>query len=348
MTNSIVLFCKQVEHDKVSSDNGSNGDGHQDDGRSTDGTADSDVDRPVDTSSPSNTSSIAKIVSPLAAFAGLVLLAGILISRRRNADSELDQEENLMKHTREGFDVETATVSGNTYRTGAFTEDDGTLEESVDVHEENRKNKMSQIHAKEMVHVMHELEEVSINDDSASTTSVSSGTHSPTNSCDGSLIEAARAAMSAEIFQHNKSKVYDSSVKPEWATRTNATASDVQLNEDCFESLDTTSLRATSYKKFIAKSPSPTVEYIEESELSEVKDVDGEASLMNTCEVKVGEDVASDENTSTPVWMKTQLRPVSVNSSTPRSELFNDQTSSVDAEPEWMKKFKQMGLEKKE
>jgi hypothetical protein len=301
----------------------------------------------MDTSSPSSTSSIAKIVSPLAAFAGLLLIAGVWISRRRTSDSELDQDENLMKHTREGFDVETATVSGNTYRTGAFTEDDGTLEESVDVQEENRKNKMSQFHTKEMVHVLHELEEVSINDDSASTTSVSSGAHSPTNSCDGSLIEAARAAMSAEVFQHDKSKVYDSSAKPEWATRTNSTAPDNQVDEECYESLDTTSLRATSYKKFIVSSPSPEVDYAEQSDLNEIEDVGG-VSLLNTRERKVAEGVLSDDNTNTPVWMKTQLRPVSANSSIPRSELFNEQSSSVDTEPEWMKKFKQMGLEKKD
>ena len=302
----------------------------------------------MDTSSPTNSSSIAKIVSPLAAFAGLILIAGVWISRRRTSDSEFDQNENLMKHTREGFDVETATVSGNTYRTGAFTEDDGTLEESVDVHEENRKNKLSQINEKEIVHVLHELEEVSINDDSASTTSVSSGTHSTTNSCDESLIEATRAAMTAEVFQHDKSKVYDSSIKPEWATRTTTTIQDNQLlDEECYESLDTTSLRATSYKKFIALSPNPAVDVAEQSYPYEVNDFDG-ASLLNTPEVKEADDVPSDDSNNIPVWMKTQLRPVSANSSTPRSELFNDHTSSVDTEPEWMKKFKSMGLEKKE
>lgn len=270
------------------------------------------------------------------------MIAGVWISRRRSSDCELDQDENLMKHTREGFDVETGTVSGNTYRTGAFTEDDGTLEESVDAHEENRRIKMSQNHAKEMVHVLNDLEEVSINDDGASTTSVSSGYHSPTNSCDGSLIEAARAAMSAEALQPDKSKVYDSSVKPEWATRTSTTAPD---EENTFASLDdASSVRTSSYKKFIEPSLSSAVNHTEQTDANDA-DVVSAPNLSETIEI---EDIPIIENTSTPAWMKTQLRPVSEPSSIPKSDVFNEQAAGVDTEPEWMKKFKQMGLEKKD
>ena len=274
----------------------------------------------------------------------MILIAGVWISRRRSVANEPDEDDNLMKHTREGFDVETGTVSGNTYRTGAFTEDDGTLEESVDVAEENRKSNISRTHAKEMVQVLSELEEVSINDDGASTTSVSSGSHSATNSCDGSLIEAARAAMSADAFLPDKSKVYDSSVKPEWATRTSSTAADEFVNEGD----DATSVGTTSYKKFLTSSPSPDVNNAELEEGKEINDVD--VALSNSSEIKipVAEEGPIDDKTSTPAWMKTQLRPVSANTSTPKSEVFNEQTSGVGNEPEWMKKFKQMGLEKKE
>ena len=280
-------------------------------------------------------------MSPLAAFAGLILIAGVWISRRPNSDSELDHDENLMKHTREGFDVETGTVSGNTYRTGAFTEDDGTLEESVDVHEENR-NKMSQIHTKEMVQVLHELEEVSIDADGASTTSVSSGCHSPTNSCDGSLIEAVRAAMSAEAMQPDKSKVYDSSVKPEWATRTSSIAPDEVESSDYLD--DATSAWSTSCKKFIVSSP-PAANFREQGDLNDINDVDV-ASLPNESESKVADDIPTVENANTPAWMKAQLRPVSVTSS--KCDVLNEQSSGAEKEPEWMKKFKLMGLEKKQ
>ena len=95
-------------------------------------------------------------MSPIAAFAGLLLIGGIWLSRRRRPNVTLDKNENLMKHTRDGFDVEDGTVSGNTYRTGAFTEDDGTLEESVDVMQETVKNKISQRFDRELEKVMNE------------------------------------------------------------------------------------------------------------------------------------------------------------------------------------------------
>jgi hypothetical protein len=303
-----------------------------------------DSDANSEGSSPSNTSSITKIVSPLAAFAGLILFAGVWISRRRKVDSGFDQDENLMKHTREGFDVETGTVSGNTYRTGAFTEDDGTLEESVDVHEENIRSKMSHSHTEEMVQILNELEEVSVNDDGASTTSVSSGRYSPTNSCDGSLIEAARAAMSAEALKPDKSKLYDNSVKPEWAKRTGTITPDEIESSGSLD--DASSAGSTSYKKFIVSTSSPAVDFPEQGDFVDVSDVDVALNVVG--EMKEVEDVPTVDNACTPTWMKAQLRPVSATSSVPKSDVFNEPSSGADNEPEWMKKFKQMGLEKKE
>jgi hypothetical protein len=64
-------------------------------------------------------------------------------------------------------------------------------------------------------------------------------------------------------------------------------------------------------------------------------------------ETKVVDEFPIAESTNTPVWMKAQLRPVSA---TPfaKSDVFIEPFSSADSEPEWMKKFKQMGLEKNE
>jgi hypothetical protein len=344
---------------------------HEDVGGSADDTVNSDPDGEAgdvtvksdpddDSSPPSNSSQITKIVSPLAAFAGLILIAGIWMTRRRRVEDVDDQNENLMKHTREGFDVENATVSGNTYRTGAFTEDDGTLDDSVDVREDNRRNNVSRNHTKEIVGVVNDLEEISINDDGASTTSVSSNSNCSTNSCDGRLIEAARAAMTAEAFQPDKSKIYDSSDKPEWANRT-VSESPIEATDDEKSVLHTYLMKEVPPPKSASGSdddattksiPSslPSIKCdTEESEVSDAEEINA-PSLSENKELKPEEETSRNGDNKTPAWMMAKLRPVSENVSIPKKDDFNEfaSTGSSDNEPEWMKKFKQMGLEKKE
>jgi hypothetical protein len=319
------------------------------------------VNEDTDSSSPSSSSSITKIVSPLAAFAGLILIGGIWMSRKRKSEESLDQNENLMKHTCEGFDVETGTVGGNTYRTGAFTEDDGTLEESIDVHEENRSSKTSQDHVKEMIKVINDLEEVSLNDDGASTTSVSSGSHSRSNSCDEQLIETARAAMTADAFRPDKSKIYDNSVKPDWASRSHVD-SVVEATEAANESEDDQISVTTSYLKFIPsnlnlaekdegddKVPEPdhAVESAQPA-LTTVSNSKIEEALVSTESPASIDKHKNDDNNTKPPWMNAQLRPITSKVSIPKDEVFSSFSSGANTEPEWMKKFKQMGLEKKD
>jgi hypothetical protein len=300
---------------------------------------------------------VAKVVSPLAAFAGLLILGGYVFSRRRSSERNLDTNENLMKHTREGFDVETGTVSGNTYRTGVFTEDDGTLEGSVDASEGNRNHKMTQKYLNEMDNVAKDLEEVSLGDDGASTTSTSSGAYASANSCDGRLIDAVRASMTAEAFKPDKSKIYVTTIKPEWASRSKATIdsessqseTDPPTRIDGSEfvaasdaSFDDSSMKSVSYKKFILSSPLPEDKNSHEVAYESPRTIPL-VTQMND------DDVTNDDRNETPSWMKAQLRTVP---STPHvsQSIHTDNLASInhDAEPEWMKKFRQMGLEKKE
>jgi hypothetical protein len=322
----------------------------------------------------------------LAAFAGLLLIGGVWLSRRHKSDNRCDEDENLMKHTCEGFDVETGTVGGHTYRTDAFTEDEGTLDESIDIREENLRNRTSQNHAKEMIKVINELEEVSLNDDGASTTSVSSGSHSRENSYDEHLIEAARAAMTADAFRPDKAKVYDNSVKPEWAARSYVN-SDSGTNDTTNEPLDShsteagypskshsiaddeqSSITTTSYMKFIPPSlghdvrdpddlktaeavdskevsAPPELNVVQESDLQFKQE---EAIASTALSTAIAEKNTDDNSAKKPTWMNVQLRPISSKVSIPNDEVFSNLSTGANTEPEWMKKFKQMGLENKE
>lgn len=322
-------------------------------GRSFNGPTDGNND------SSSNSPTVAKVVSPLAAFAGLLIVGGFLFSRRRSAERNLDGNENLMKHTREGFDVETGTVSGNTYRTGAFTEDDGTLEGSVDASEGNRNHKVTQKYLNEMDNVAKDLEEVSLGDDGASMVSFSSGAYATVNSCDGRLIDAVRASMTAEAFKPDKSKVYDTSIKPEWASRSKVTiGSETCLTEmdhptrmaehedtaSC-SSFDDSSMKSVSYKKFIPSSPLP--EEGKNSHDEAADEYENPRSVPFETE-KHFSDEANDNRNETPSWMKAQLRPVPSIQHIPKSNPTENLASNQESEPEWMKKFRQMGLEKKD
>lgn len=310
-------------------------------------------------SSSSNSSTVAKVVSPLAAFAGLLILGGFMLSRRRSSKENIDGNENLMKHTREGFDVETGTVSGNTYRTGVFTEDDGTLEGSVDVSEGQRNHKMSHKHLNEMENVVKDLEEVSLGDDGASTNSVSSGAYACANSCDGRLIDAVRASMTSEAFKPDKSRVYDASIKPEWASRSKATVDSEtcqpetdhtnrlggpEFDATSAPSLDDSSTKSVSYKKFLRSSPHPEEDKTSHEVACEsLWTVPDETETMHA-------DVTDCNRNETSSWMKTQLRPISNTPQVPKNGLLENLASNDDndSEPEWMKKFRQMGLEKKD
>lgn len=207
-------------------------------------------------------SSVTKIVSPLAALAGLLVLGGVVIHFKRNRTAPgLDRNENLMKHTREGFDVEGGTVSGNTYRTGVFS-DDGT-EGSTGAFDNYRRQKVSKKLEKELEKVMDELDEVSLGDDAASTTSVTSGSHSYSgSSSDGTLVEAARAAMSAGKYLPKKSKKYDESAKPEWASRSTLKPLATKAGQPVSESIETKEAKAvpkseTSVASQIIDTPAP-------------------------------------------------------------------------------------------
>lgn len=159
--------------------------------------------------STDNNNSVTKIVSPIAAFAGLLLLGGLLANRfkRNRAEPTMDKNVNLMKHVRDGDDVESGTVSGNTYRTGAFT-DDGTLG-SIGAFEDFRRQKTSKKLQKELEKVMDDLEEVSLGDDCGSTSSGNS---------DGTMVAYPKSVMS-EALKAKKIKKHDESVKPDWASR---------------------------------------------------------------------------------------------------------------------------------
>lgn len=320
------------------------------DGRSFNGPTDGNDD------ASSNSSTVAKVVSPLVAFAGLVIIGGVVLSQRRSSKGNLDGNENLMKHTREGFDVETGTVSGNTYRTGVFTEDDGTLEGSVDASEGHLNHTIAQKYLNEMENVVKDLEEVSLGDDGASMTSVSSDVFASVNSCDDRLLDAVRASMTAEVFKPDKLKVYDTSLKPEWASRSKAilTSEASELEGDHLtgivrpnvsaasnSSFDDPSTKAVSYKKFILSSPSLEDEqnFLEESHESQ-RSVLFETETNDSCK--------DDNRNESPIWIKAQLRPVQNATNVPKISLTDSLLSSDDTEPEWMKKFRQMGLERKE
>jgi hypothetical protein len=298
---------------------------------------------------------VAKVVSPLAAFAGLLIIGGLVLSRRRSSEANLDGNDNLMKHTREGFDVETGTVSGNTYRTGVFTEDDGTLEGSVDASEGHRNSKMSQKYLNGVENVVKDLEEVSLGDDGASTTSFSSDAYASASSCDGRLIDAVRASMTAEAFKPDKSKVYDTSIKPEWASRSKTTVDSETSQSETGQSsrkvgpeiaaaadssFDDSSMKSSSYKKFILSS-----QPLEKGK--NIHEVDMESPAPFETETKDAH-VVNDNTSETPSWMKAQLRPVLTTPLMSKSSCTENSASNDETEPEWMKKFRQMGLEKKE
>jgi hypothetical protein len=373
-----------------------------------------------DGGSSGSSSEVTRIVTPLAAFAGVLLLLGALVHVQRNRNSgSLDKHENLMKHTRdEGYYAETGTVSGNTYRTGAFS-DDGT-ENSPNPYDEYSKYKRGQ-KMKPETEKGADLEEVSLGDDARSTRSVNSATHSRTNSNDSetsaeTMIKVARESMTADVFKPKRSALYDERMKPTWASRGNYAAVSMSKNTNMIvatpqveesvtsvASADISSPDIGTPEMYFAKPPMvrdatvkmATVSESVKNELSIPElldtnnrstaatlvskpvmavtnapefssDISEHTSLPVDSEPKPELDaaqempivhVARSQSTATgsielskvddsrPAWMKAQLKSVASNPSSP-SRKWVPPPAPTSAEPEWMQKFKQMGLDK--
>lgn len=319
-----------------------------------------------------SSSSVTRIVSPLAAFAGVLVIIGALVHIKRNRNaSGLDRNENLMKHTRDDeYCAETGTISGNTYRTSAFS-DDGTFS-SAPIFNAYKKKHQNYDHKKGQEKAT-EMDDVSLGDDARSTVSVTSGTHSRTNSFDssssvGTMVKAVRATMSADDFKP-KAKQYDESKKPVWASRgtitqpkfTQLDTQEVdleQIDDCCSQSVVNDELKDELYLPQLGN----------QNVAEEAKAMVTESKLSLPTEKKSGLDehepstpiarhdaghvvmersveVAASTDDEKPAWMKANVRPIASNPPSP-SRAITSQPSSD--EPEWMRKFKQMGLDKQE
>jgi hypothetical protein len=127
-----------------------------------------------------------------------------------------------------------------------------------------------------------------------------------------------------------------------------------------------------SYKKFITSSPrlvnknvgkhdnkdiqveTTSIVVTQSNELttpaSEESNASESTSPVMASESMVSPSVSGTDGTETtkPEFTKAQLRPVPSKLAVPTVDVFAKSSSVENSEPEWMRKFKQMGLEKKE